>query len=114
YGGLAILPATAMAGATASLNEKDLVPERRKIMADIRADLFAWLDKNGYSFIPSDANMVMIDGKRPGRETAAAMPQHKVSIGRAWPALPQHVRVTIGTRAEMAKFKAAFERVMAS
>ena len=54
----------------------------------------------------------MVDGKRPGRQMAAAMLQHKVAIGRAWPSHPNHVRVTIGTADEMAKFKAAFERVM--
>ena len=111
YGGLAFLPATAMAGATASLKDQALVPQRRKAVADIRADLCAWMDKKGYAFIPSEANMVMIDGKRPGLEVAAAMLKHKVAIGRAWPSLPNHVRVTIGTRDEMAKFKAAFERV---
>ncbi len=40
------------------------------------------------------------------------MLKHKVAIGRAWPSLPTHVRVTVGTREEMAKFKAAFERVV--
>jgi histidinol-phosphate aminotransferase len=114
YGGLSVLPAVGMAGATASLKEKTLVAERRKIMAGIRADLFAWLDKKGYGYIPSDANMVLIDGKRPGKETAAAMLERKVAIGRSWTALPNHVRVTIGTREEMAKFKDAFERVMES
>ncbi len=81
-------------------------------MADIREDLFAWMDKKGYAYIPSEANMVLIDVKRPGREIAAAMLKDKVAIGRSWPSLPNHVRVTIGTRDEMAKFKAAFERVM--
>jgi histidinol-phosphate aminotransferase len=114
YGGLALLPATAMAGATASLKDKGLVPERRRALADVRDDLCAWLLQKGYAFIPSEANMVMIDGRRPGRETAAAMLRQKVAIGRAWPALPNHVRVTVGTRDEMAKFKAAFERVMQS
>jgi histidinol-phosphate/aromatic aminotransferase/cobyric acid decarboxylase-like protein len=114
YGGLALMPAPAMAGATASLKDRTLVPERRKILADIREDLFAWLGKKGFAFIPSEANMVMIDGRRPGRETAAAMLQQKIAIGRAWPTLPNHVRVTVGTRAEMETFKAAFERVMAS
>ena len=114
YGGLAFLPATAMAGATASLKDQALVPQRRKAVADIRADLCAWMDKRGYAFIPSEANMVMIDGKRPGRQVAAAMLGHKVAIGRAWPSLPRHVRVTIGTREEMARFKAAFQRVMGS
>jgi histidinol-phosphate aminotransferase len=114
YGGVSALPAVGMAGATASLKEKTLVAERRKIMAGIRADLFAWLDKKGYGYIPSDANMVLIDGKRPGKEVAAAMLARKVAIGRSWTALPNHVRVTIGTREEMAKFKDAFERVMES
>jgi histidinol-phosphate aminotransferase len=110
-GGLALLPAPAMAGAAASLKDKSLVPQRRKALAEVRADLFAWLEKKGHAYIPSEANMVMIDGKRPGREVAAAMLKHKVAIGRAWPSLPTHVRVTVGTREEMAKFKAAFERV---
>jgi len=112
YGGLPILPITAMAAATASLKESTLVPERRKILADIRDDLFSWMDKRGYAYIPSDANMVLIDGKRPGREMVAALLQHKVAVGRTWPALPNHVRVTIGTRYEMDRFKSAFERVM--
>jgi histidinol-phosphate aminotransferase len=114
YGGLAILPATAMAAATASLKDKTLVPERRRILAEVREDLCGWLDKRGHAFIPSDANMVMIDTKRPGPATTAAMLKHKVAIGRSWAALPNHVRVTIGTRDDMARFKAAFERVMES
>jgi histidinol-phosphate aminotransferase len=114
YGGLGVLPAVGMAGATASLRDKTVVAERRKILADTRADLFAWLDKKGYGYIPSEANMVMIDGKRPGKEVAAAMLARKVAVGRTWAALPNHVRVTIGTRDEMAKFKAAFEAVMES
>ena len=85
-----------------------------KLIRDVRKDLFAWLDRKGYAFIPSEANMVMIDSKRPGKQTIAALLEHKVAIGRSWPSLPNHVRVTIGTRDEMAKFKTAFERVMAS
>jgi histidinol-phosphate aminotransferase len=114
YGGLGMLPATGMAGATASLKDKALVPERRKIVADIREDLCAWLGKKGYGFIPSEANMVLIDGKKPGLQVTSAMLAQKVAVGRTWAALPNHVRVTIGTRDEMAKFKAAFERVMSA
>ncbi len=67
FGGLALLPAPAMAGATASLQDKALVPERRRVLAEVRADLCAWLGKKGIAYIPSEANMVMIDGRRPGR-----------------------------------------------
>ena len=107
------LPAAGMVAATASLKNKDLVGQRRKALAEARKDLFAWLDRKGYAYIPSEANMVLIDSKKPGRETAKAMlDDHKVAIGRSWASLPTHVRVTIGTAAEMEKFKAAFERVV--
>jgi histidinol-phosphate aminotransferase len=114
FGGLAMMPSTGMAAAIASLQDKKLIPERRKILTDIRNNLFAWMRSKGYDFIPSEANMVMIDARRPGREIATAMLAQKVAIGRAWPALPTHVRVTIGTAEEMAKFKTAFERVMSA
>jgi histidinol-phosphate aminotransferase len=112
YGGLGFLPLSGTVGATASLQEKALVSQRRQIVADIRQDLCAWLERRTFAFIPSEANMIMIDCKRPGREVYAAMLKHKIAIGRSWPSLPTHVRVTIGTREEMTKFKAAFERVM--
>ncbi len=114
YSGLAIMPATGMVGAIASLKEPTLIPERRKTLTEIREDLCAWLDKLGIAYIPSEANMVMIDVKRPGRQVAEAMLKQKVAIGRAWPSLPTHVRVTIGTRDEMMKFRAAFQQVMAA
>jgi histidinol-phosphate aminotransferase len=112
YGGLGFLPLSGTVGATASLKEKTLVPERRQILTNVRQDLCAWLEQQGFAFIPSEANMIMIDCKRPGREVATAMLQHKIAIGRSWPSLPTHVRVTIGTREDMAKFKAAFAKVM--
>jgi histidinol-phosphate/aromatic aminotransferase/cobyric acid decarboxylase-like protein len=90
------------------------VPERRKTAAAVREELFAWMGKRGYGFIRSEANMVMVDGRRPGRALVAALLAEKVAVGRTWPELPTHVRVTIGTAEEMAKFRTAFERVMAS
>jgi histidinol-phosphate aminotransferase len=110
--GPAVLPTAAMAAATASLKTKGLVERRRQQLADVRKDLSDWLDRKGYSYIRSEANMVLIDSKRPGKEVAKAMLEHKVAVGRSWAALPTHVRVTIGTAAEMEKFKAAFEKVV--
>ncbi len=111
--GLNFLPVTGMVAAIASLKNKALIGQRRQTLAEIRKDLFAWLDRKGYAYIPSEANMVLIDSKKPGRETAKAMlDEHKVAIGRSWASLPTHVRVTIGTAAEMEKFKTAFERVV--
>jgi histidinol-phosphate aminotransferase len=104
----------AMASATASLQEKTLVPERKKINADTRDRTFEWLTANNYSFVPSQTNFFMLDTKRPGREVMAAMAKKNVYIGRVWPAWPTYVRITVGTRPEMEKFQTAFHEVMNS
>jgi histidinol-phosphate/aromatic aminotransferase/cobyric acid decarboxylase-like protein len=55
----------------------------------------------------------MVDTGRPGGQVIAAMAKENVYIGRVWPSWPTYVRVTIGTKDDMAKFKAAFAKVMA-
>ena len=110
--GLPSMPVPAMVGASASLAVKNLVPERRKIIADIRNDVFDWMTRKNYSFIPSVSNKFMVDVKRPGQEVVQAMVAEKVYIGRVWPIWPTYVRVTVGSREDMEKFKTAFEKVM--
>jgi histidinol-phosphate aminotransferase len=107
------LPVTGMAAAAASLKSKTVVPERRKIIAGVREDTFAFLDRHKFKYVPSVSNKFMVDVKRPAREVIAAMAAEKVYIGRPWDAWPTHVRVSIGTQEEMNKFKAAFLKVMA-
>jgi histidinol-phosphate aminotransferase len=110
--GAGALPVTGMVGATASLKAKGLVETRRKIIADIRDETAEFLDKKGFAFLPSEANMLMIDVKKPGRQVFQALLKEKIAIGRSWPSMPNHVRVTIGTKDEMAKFRSAFAKVM--
>ncbi len=112
FSGWNAMPITAVAAATASLKDAQLVPERKHINATIREATFQWLSKNGYSFIPSHSNCFMVDGKRPAKEIIDAMAAHNVFIGRAWPVWPTHVRVTVGTQSEMEHFQAAFDGVM--
>ena len=97
----------------ASLKSKTVVPERTKINRDIREDVFAYLNKMDLDFTKSEANHFMVNVRRPGGEVVKAMAKEKVLIGRLWPAWPTHVRISIGTRDDMGKFKAAFSRVMA-
>lgn len=106
-------PMTGMVGATASLKVKNLVPERRKIIADIRQDTLEFLYKKNFKTTPSQTNCFMVDCGRPGQDVFNAMLNEKVVIGRVWKSWPNHVRVSVGTREEMEKFKAAFTKVMA-
>jgi len=112
YGGWNFMPITAMVAASASLKDAQLVPERRRINATIRGQVFAWLDRNGYSYIPSEANFFMLDTKRPAKPAIDAMAKQNVFIGRIWPSMPTYSRVTIGTGPEMEQFQAAFQKVM--
>ena len=107
------LPVTGMVAAAASLKSKTLVPERRKIIGDVRADVLGFLDKHNFKYVPSVSNKFMVDVNRPGRQIIAAMQKEKVYIGRVWDSWPTHVRVSIGTQDEMNKFKTAFLKVMA-
>src|ERR1700688_1282927 len=106
------MPVTAVAAASASLKDSKLVPERRRINATVRQETFQWLDRNGYSYIPSESNCFLLDTKRPGKEVIDAMAEQKVFIGRIWPVMPTCVRITVGTHDEMAQFQAALQKVM--
>jgi histidinol-phosphate aminotransferase len=114
YFGMNSMPIMAVAAATASLQDKDIVPQRKKINADIRNETFEWLAANNFSFIPSETNCFMLQTDRPGREAMAAMAKQGVYIGRVWPIMPTYVRITVGTRSDMQKFQAAFKQVMSS
>jgi histidinol-phosphate aminotransferase len=106
------MPITAVAAATASLKDPELVPQRKRINSVARESVFEWLRSNGYSFIPSQSNCFMLDTRRQGKQVIEAMQQQNVFIGRVWPIMPTYVRITVGTPAEMDHFQTAFHRVM--
>ena len=106
------LPITGMIGAKTSLKVKGLIAERRKIIKDIREDSLAFLDKKGYKYVPTVSNKFMVDVRMPGREFAQKMEEQKVYVGRVWKSWPTYVRVSVGTRDDMAAFKKAFTAVM--
>jgi histidinol-phosphate/aromatic aminotransferase/cobyric acid decarboxylase-like protein len=108
-----MMPITGMAAASASLEAKYVVPERRKLIGDVRDDVFSFMEKHNFSYVPSKSNCFMVDTKRNPRDVIDGMRKEKVIIGRVWPAWPSHVRISIGTQEEMNKFKAAWLKVMA-
>ena len=111
-GGFNFMPITGVVAATASLRDASLVAERRHINATVRQQTFQWLDRNGFTYIPSESNCFMVDVKRPGQEVRDAMAKENVMIGRIWPIMPTWVRITVGTQQEMAKFQTAFAKAM--
>ncbi|HVI09335.1 MAG TPA: pyridoxal phosphate-dependent aminotransferase [Candidatus Binatia bacterium] len=105
------MPVTAVVAASASLKDANVVPERRRINAEIRRQTFEWLDRNGYPYIPSESNCFLLNVKRPGKEVIDAMAKQNVFIGRIWPVMPTCVRITVGTHDEMQQFQAALQKI---
>src|SRR5947209_4340673 len=103
----------ALAAATASLDDPDHVPNGQRLNSEAKAFTTSELDKMGYKQIPSQANFIMFDCKRPVVPIIKAMKERNVSVGRLFPALPNHMRVTIGKKSEMETFLSAFRQTTA-
>jgi len=110
---LASISITTAAAVNAALLDQEIVPVRRKINADNRDATLEFLTKHGYTIVPgSQANFFMVDTKRPGREFSSLMLDEGIAIGRSWASMPTYVRVSVGTRDEMARFQTAFVKCM--
>jgi len=114
FGGQNAMPITAVAAAKASLLDADLVSTRKKTIANIRTETMAWLKSEGYATTPSESNCFMLDARRPGKEVQAALASKEMFVGRIWPAWPNSVRITVGTRDEMMAFRKSFTEVMST
>jgi len=104
----------ALAAAKASLEDAAQVPNGRRLNIQTRKFVVDELRKMGLDHIPSQANFMMIDTKRPVRPLIESMNSLGVQVGRAFPSLPNHMRVTIGKQDEMEAFVSAFRRTMTS
>lgn len=88
--------------------------ERREKIVRTRTDTCVWLREKKINFIEPQTNFMMIDVGRNVREVGPAMLAKGVAAGRPFPPYDQMLRVTIGTDAEMAKFRGALAEVLAA
>jgi len=102
----------ALAAANASLNDMDHLTRGRRLNAETKKFVSGELDAMRYQQIPSQANFIMIDVRRPVRPVIDGLNQRGVQVGRPFPTLPNHLRVTIGKQAEMETFLSAFRQVV--
>jgi histidinol-phosphate aminotransferase len=101
----------AIVAARASLDDAAQVTNGRKNNSEVRKFVCGELDKMKFTYIPSHANFMMIDMRREVKPIIAAFKEKKVQVGRLFPPLPNHLRVTIGTKPQMERFLAAFKEV---
>jgi histidinol-phosphate aminotransferase len=93
-----------LAAALAVLADSDLVARQRARLNDTRRWLTGELEKEGRKVIPSETNFVMIEVGRDVGPLVEAFRAKQVWVGRRFAAMPNWLRVTIGTPEETAYF----------
>ena len=100
--------------ALAALEDSGLEARERSRNADVRAYTVKRLEAQGARVAPSHANFVMADIGRDTVAFARACRSSGIAVGRPFPPLDTHSRISIGTMAEMQKACDVFERVLRS
>jgi len=103
--------AAVLQAAFASLGDSDHVAACRAQLNATRQWLCAELTKDSRPFIPSQANFVMLE---MGADVAPMIEQFRaknVFVGRRFSAMPNFLRVTIGTQPETETFLAALREI---
>jgi histidinol-phosphate aminotransferase len=105
----------AQVAARAALRDVDFVARTREVALAGKELLYRELGRLGLTFVPSQANFVLIRVPRPGKTVYEAMLREGVMI-RAMDAygFPDYIRVNMGLPEENRRFLTAFEKVLGS
>ncbi len=105
-----VLGAAAARAALAAAREN--VPAERKLNHEAREFTRSWFERAGYTVAPSEANFLMADIRRDAAGFQQACRTQNVQVGRPFPPLNSHARVSIGTMDEMRAATEVFARVL--
>jgi len=101
-----------LAAARASLADQASAVAMRERNKRIRAEFVAWLEKRGLKTIPSETNFVMFEVGKPVPPIIEALKARGFLVGRLFPSMPTHLRVSLGTEEQMAKFQPVLGEVL--
>ena len=96
-----------MAAARAALGDSAHLERSRRLNRETRDWVTGELAARGYASIPSQTNFLMTDLRQDTGPVIDGLRQRRVEVGRRFPALPTHLRVTVGTRPQMERFLGA-------
>ena len=108
FGGDNVPAASTLLGARASLEDPKMLAQRKALNTQLRDESVAWLKGRGFTCTASQSNCFMIDVKQPAQQVIDTLAAHGVLVGRVWKDWPQWVRVTVGSKQEMARFREVF------
>jgi histidinol-phosphate aminotransferase len=98
-------------GGVASLKDTASQADVKKKVIDLRKKTTSELAAYGYQSLPSETNFFMVDIGRDIQPVIQEFATRKVAVGRPFPPMTKHMRVSIGTAEEMARFTTAFKEI---
>jgi len=98
-------------GGVASLKDTASQAEVKKKVMDLRKKTTSELEAYGYETLPSETNFFMVAIGRDVQPVIQEFAAKKVAVGRPFPPMTKHMRVSIGTADEMARFMTAFKEI---
>jgi histidinol-phosphate aminotransferase len=99
-------------GGVAALRDTESQAWVKQTTIALRQKTMTELASLGYDTIPSDANFFMVNMKRPIVPLIDEFKKKGVLVGRAFPPMNEHLRVSVGTADEMSRFMVAFRDIM--
>src|ERR1700733_5618431 len=103
--------AAVLQAARASLADSNHVAACRAKLNTTRQWLCAELTKDSRTFIPSQANFVMLEMSTDVKPIIEQFRAHNIVVGRRFAAMPNFLRVTVGTQPETEAFLAALREI---
>ena len=100
-------------GAVAALEDTAAQERVRRVTLQLRKKTTRELESLGFSCIPSETNFFMMHTGRHVVEVGAEFRKRGVAVGRPFPPMLEHLRVSIGTEQEMDRFMTAFKDIFA-
>ena len=106
--------ALVMWAGAAALADTAAAQRVRESTLQLRKKTTAELERLGYAVLPSDANFFMVHIRQEVAPVIDAFRSRGVLVGRPFPPMLEHLRVSVGTPDEMDRFVAAFKQIVAS
>jgi histidinol-phosphate aminotransferase len=98
-------------GGVAALKDTAAQEQVKRVTLELRKKTASELQALGYEVIPSETNFFMVHIKRDVQPVIQEFRQRNVAVGRPFPPMTQHLRVSIGTADEMNRFMVAFKEI---
>ena len=108
------MSSASLAAAGAALADAGYVVTERARNRDVHRFTRGAFEAAGYRVLPSSANFVMIDVKRDAGTFGWECRLHQIVVARPFPPLTTHVRLTLGTMAEMQEAVPAMLQLLAA